>query len=204
MTRTKKRWREDEQVLERLRAGDREARREMVIALWGEAMGYARHLLGPDQDLEEVVQEAFAAALEALPRFRGRSRVKTWLFSILHNKVSDHIAARSRARGREESLDEDPLAGAFDERGAWKQPPADRLPGPEAKAYGAELRESLSEAVGRLPQKQRQVFLLRDVRGFTGQEACNILAIKPTHQRVLLHRARLALRAALLEAGHGL
>jgi len=198
------RLREDAEMLQRLRAGDRDAQREMVVALWGDAMGYARHLLGPDQDLEDVVQESFAAALRALPRFDGRSRLKTWLFSILHNKVSDLIAARTRARSREEPLGEDPLAGAFDERGGWRQPPVDRLPSPESRAYSKELRGSLAEAVDRLPPMQREVFLLRDVQGFAGKEVCNILDIKPTHQRVLLHRARVALRAALLEAGHGL
>ena len=195
-------WRADEELLQRLREGDPAARREMVVELWPEAKGYAYHLLGRDQEVEDVLQETFSAALAGVSRFQGKSRLKSWVFSILRNKVADLLAARTRTREREQPLEPDPLAGRFDDRGMWNDPPDETLPDPESVAHGKEIRETIEEAVQELPDLQKEVFLLRDVQGFSGKEVCNILDIKPTHQRVLLHRARVALREVLVETGH--
>jgi RNA polymerase sigma-70 factor (ECF subfamily) len=68
---------------------------------------------------------------------------------------------------------------------------------PDDALLDGELRRHLSDAVAALPERQRQVLALRDVEGWTSEEVCGLLGVLPGNQRVLLHRARSTVRAAL-------
>jgi RNA polymerase sigma-70 factor (ECF subfamily) len=87
--------------------------------------------------------------------------------------------------------------GSFDELGAWSQPPARWLDEtPEALAARREVLACIERVVVALPVRQRAVITLRDVQGFSAEDASEILGISDVHQRVLLHRARTRVRAA--------
>jgi RNA polymerase sigma-70 factor (ECF subfamily) len=79
----------------------------------------------------------------------------------------------------------------------WSQPPRAWAPVPDAAVLGTELRSLLDDAIAVLPDRQRLVLTLRDADGCTTDEVCDLLDITPGNQRVLLHRARTAVRAAL-------
>jgi RNA polymerase sigma-70 factor (ECF subfamily) len=81
--------------------------------------------------------------------------------------------------------------------GGWKRFPVSWAGIPEAQFLAKETLEELKRAIQALPPGQRQVIALRDVNGMTSDEACNVLGISETNQRVLLHRARSKVRAAL-------
>lgn len=147
---------------------------------------------------EEVAQETWLAVLNGIGAFEGRSSLASWIFAILVNK------ARSRARkeGRSVSFDDygedDSLAAAFDGRGHWKDMPElwEEIT-PDRIIEGRSILEIVMAAIDALPTNQKAVMVLRGQQGLDPSEVCAILSINEGNMRVLLHRARLAVRAAL-------
>jgi RNA polymerase sigma-70 factor, ECF subfamily len=196
----------DEALLAALRAGDEAAFVELVQrnhgALVRTAMAYVR-----DRDVaEEVVQEAWLAVLKGLDRFEGRSSLRTWIFRI--------VTYQARTRGERErrsvplssfdpgpdepSVDPDRFLGPGQPRaGAWSDPPASWGADASERLLSSEVQAVIAAALETLPDSQRTVITLRDLRGFTSEEVCEALDITPGNQRVLLHRARSRVRAAL-------
>ena len=82
--------------------------------------------------------------------------------------------------------------------GWWAKPPAE-WEGADVRLENDEVRDLLLEAIAELPPRQRDVIVLRDLQGYSAEEARNILDLSETNQRVLLHRARSKVRAALEE-----
>lgn len=149
---------------------------------------------------EEVVQDTWVAVLKGIGGFEGRSSLAGWIFAILMNK------ARTRARrdGRMVSFDDDGedggLAAAFDGRGRWKQMPElwnDLTP--DRIVAGRSVMTHVQAAIDELPPAQRSVLILRAQKDLDPAEICTILEISEGNMRVLLHRARIALRKSLTE-----
>ena len=194
---------DDARVVEALRAGD-EAAFVALVDSYAPAMERAARALVRDGAVaEEVMQETWIAFLNGLHRFEQRSSLKTWLFRILTN------VARNRARKERRSV---PFSAAG---GDTVVDPDRFLPGdhdawpchwaigptawetPEERLLAGETRELILEAVELLPETQRAVITLRDIDGWSAPETCNALELTETNQRVLLHRARSAVRTAL-------
>ena len=157
---------------------------------------------------EEVVQDAWLAALESLDRFEGRSSLRTWLYGILVNVARNHVRSERRLVPMSSLVAEEMEAGgpsveperflphAHRWAGHWAAAPAP-FPGPDEAAERGELRQLLDTAIADLSPIQQQVLLLSDVQRFSGEEVCNMLGLTATNQRVMLHRARSRLRAIL-------
>lgn len=152
-------------------------------------MGFEIH------DSEDLVQEVFTTFFETLDRFEGRSKVRTWLFGILHNKVLE----RQRDLAREQQNDpiDEVFESRFDTHGRWIRPPEDLDRFIESKEIDAAIRKCLDG----LPATQREVFVLREVEGMETSELCKILGISVTHMSVLMHRARNRLRDCIEAQG---
>jgi RNA polymerase sigma-70 factor (ECF subfamily) len=186
-----------------LRSGDEQVFCQLVD-LWGGIMlRLALTHVANRAVAEEVVQEAWLTVLRSLDRFERRSALRTWVLGIVVN------LARSRARVERRSVPlEAEVAGPSvdparflpadhprwphhwaTEPIAWRTPEEDLLAG--------ETRRIMLEAIDALPPTQHDVLILRDVEGVGAADVCNILGITDTNQRVLLHRARSRVRAAL-------
>jgi RNA polymerase sigma-70 factor, ECF subfamily len=159
---------------------------------------------------EEVVQEAWLGVLKGLDRFEGRSSLKTWIFRILTNTAKTRGEREGRSLpfsslagdddGDEAPVDADRFLGARHRwAGHWASSPRSPRDVPEERLLADEARGRIAAAVETLPEGQRAVITLRDIDGFGAEEACEILGISEVNQRVLLHRARAKVRAALEE-----
>ena len=160
---------------------------------------------------EEVVQQTWLAVMQGIDRFEGRASVKTWLFRILINTARANGVKEHRSIPFSSVVplhDSEPAVDPsrfrrFRHAGQWKHPP-DPWPGPEQQALDAEVLAVVEAAIDGLPPAQREVVTMRDVLGWSAPEACEALALKAGNERVLLHRGRSKVRAAVeryLEAG---
>jgi RNA polymerase sigma-70 factor (ECF subfamily) len=191
--------------LERLREGDEAAFEELVAALHTRLLGFARLFLSSPASAEEVVQDAWLAVIKSLPSFEGRSSLKTWIYGIVANRARTRAARDGRFIALDPSpADGDDAAGPGADRfapdGRWAFPPSPALlRTPEEILLAAETRGVLEQALDELPPGPRAVVTLRDVEGLDAEEACNVLGLTETNQRVLLHRGRSRLRRRLEE-----
>jgi RNA polymerase sigma-70 factor (ECF subfamily) len=140
----------------------------------------AWRLIGGDEAAaEDVAQDAFLRAYQALPRFREEASLATWFYRILVRQAHSHRRWRAV-------------------REAWSRVPKDELPDPAPAAAGdPALRRRIGRALDRLTRKQREAFILVHLDGFTAREAAVILRISPGTVKSHLHRALEKLRAQL-------
>lgn len=197
----------DRETVQALRDGDEVAFRGLVEGHGPTLLRIARSYAPTDALAEEIVQETWIGVITGIERFEGRSSLRTWIFRILIN------IARTRSKREARSI---PFASAgpagpedgpldpdrfFDDAhelypGHWRMGPAP-WGMPEERLLAGEAREAILRAIDALPAAQREVITLRDIGGWPSGEVCNALGISETNGRVLLHRARAKVRAAV-------
>ena len=192
----------------RLRAGDERAFEELVKRFQPTMLAVARTHVKTPAAAEEVTQEAWVGVLKGLDRFEGRSSLKTWILRILVNTAITRGVRDARSVpfsslvGEEEedvpAVEPERFRGARDAFGGhWNGYPADWRALPEETLLGRETLERLKAAIQDLPPAQQTVITLRDVEGWSSKDVCAALEVSEGNQRLLLHRARSAVRAAL-------
>src|SRR3954468_19628288 len=186
-------------LLEAARGGDETAFRELIEAHRGELHAHCYRMLGSVHDAEDALQDAMLRAWRFLPRFDGRSSVRTWLYKIATNTALDAINRRQKRElplelGPPSDPDDGPAMPLVE--AVWVEPyPTasieDGAPPPEAPF---ERRESLElafvAAVQHLPATQRAVLILREVLGFSAQEVADTLDTSVASVNSGLQRAR--------------
>jgi RNA polymerase sigma-70 factor, ECF subfamily len=192
---------DDRALLERLRAGDESAFEALLARHDGALRRVARTFVRTDSAVDEVVQETWLGVVRGLKSFEGRSSLRTWIFRILINQARTRAVrdARSLPFSALEDADRpavEPTAFAAD--GRWTSAPPRLDTDPETGLLSAELRNHVLDAVNALSRNQRAVITLRDLVGLPAGEVCDLLEISEANQRVLLHRARAQVRAALV------
>jgi RNA polymerase sigma-70 factor (ECF subfamily) len=198
----------ERELVERLRRRDEAAFCALVDTLSPALLRAAMAHVPSRAVAEEVVQETWMAVMRGIDGFEGRSSLKTWIFRILTN-----LALKGGGRERrsipfsalittddpgEPAVDPERFLGAEHERypGHWALGPAP-WPTPEEGLLAGETRAVIVRAIEALPHAQRVVITLRDIGGWNSDDVCGALDISGANQRVLLHRARAAVRAAV-------
>jgi RNA polymerase sigma-70 factor, ECF subfamily len=168
-------------AISRVQAGDAEAFDLIVRRYMRPAYAVAFRVLGHREDAEDVVQEAFLAALAGIRTFDTTRRFGPWLYRIVVTRGLNFRKSRSRR-----------AADLLEDGGV-----ASRDPGPATAAEQAGLREMVTTALARLPERQRMVVQLFELDGFSGAEIAAMLGVSPGTVRWYLHEARQALRPML-------
>jgi RNA polymerase sigma-70 factor, ECF subfamily len=185
----------DQDLVERLRAGDPDAFGALVRRYQRLMMRVARGYVRTDAVAEEVVQEAWLAVVRGIERFEGRSSFKTWLLRIVANRAMTQGAKEARSIPIEPSVSADHFVPEGEPgAGAWSTPPD---PWPEEQLLADETRAVIERAIEELPPMQRAVVTMRDIEGMSSEEVQEALDISAANQRVLLHRGRQKVREAL-------
>jgi len=194
-------------LVERIRNGDEAAFVMLADELQPAMLRVAAMYVSSRSVTEDVVQDAWIGVLRGLERFEGRSSLRTWIFRILTNTAKtggiregrsvpfsslagDHLDAPSVDPDRFDTAVDDP-------RGHWSTVPDDWRGVPEERLLGNETLALIGRTIDGLPPMQAEVIRLRDALGWTSEEVRNALDLSETNQRVLLHRARTKVRAAL-------
>ena len=186
----------ERQLVSQLRAGDEAAFTELVERLHPAMVRLALTRVRSRAVAEEVAQDAWLGLLRGIGTFEGRSSLRSWLFRIVINRAIS-AGVRERVHLPVHDVELEYRDGRFSQDGWWMTPPVhwadqvlDRLTAP---ALAARVRQEIAE----LPPGQKAVVTLRDIDGLSSSEVCAILDITEGNQRVLLHRARTRIRAAL-------
>jgi RNA polymerase sigma-70 factor, ECF subfamily len=198
-------------LLAALRSGDEDAFGALVDAYGAAMHRLALTFVRSRAVADEVVQEAWLGALRGLDRFEGRSALKTWLLRIVANIARTHAVreartvpfssvelAREADSEHEPALPIDRFQGPDEQHPSrWVSFPLPWSTQPDNALLSGETRKLISDTIAGLPDGQRIVISLRDVEGWDSAEVCSVLELSETNQRVLLHRARSKVRAAL-------
>jgi len=196
---------DDAALVEALRRGDEKAFASLVQRYHASLLRLALMYVATREQAEDVVQEAWLGVLNGIDRFEGRSSLKTWIFRILVNRAKTKGVREQRSvpfsslegAGDEPEPSVDP--GRFAPAGNWSAPPQSWEGIPEDRLLSAEAKAVVDDAIAGLPESQRAVITLRDVQGFSAQDAADVLGLTEINQRVLLHRARSKVRARFEE-----
>lgn len=177
---------EDTVLLEGVAARNRDSFELLVARHQDAVFRFARVITGSHEDAEDVLQETFLAAYRGAASYRGESSVRTWLLVIARN------AAFRMVRNRKPQTE-------LDETGVWELglKAGWGRTDPESLAIQAEQRAQLEAALSMLEPEAREVIVLRELEGLSGEDAASVLGLSTTAMKSRLHRARLKLAAAL-------
>lgn len=196
---------DDAAAIEALKTRDPHAVRRLVEAWTPAMLRIARLHVASPAAAEDAVQESWVIVLTAIERFEGRSSLRTYVLGIVVNVARRTGLAERRAipfssAWRDERSDDRGPAvppERFDRVGGWIYPPQAWAASPDSVLSAVELRRAVESALDELPLRQRAVMTARDVLGLSAGDVGGLYDVSEGNQRVLLHRARAKVRAAV-------
>jgi RNA polymerase sigma-70 factor (ECF subfamily) len=177
----------EHELIKRARAGDEDAFAELVTMHAARVYGALRRFGLSDEEADETAQEVFLRAWRGLARFEERAQFSTWLYRIAFNEAQRRRSRRALARVEAVADGNDPIVAV---------PDSPEL-GPDAQALSHEFARILDRALAELPPDWRDAVVLRDIEGFSTEQAADIVGVRQPAFKSRLHRGRMQLRALL-------
>ena len=153
---------------------------------------YISNMVG-EADAEDIAQDTFIKVNQALPDFRGESKLSTWLYRIATNTALDHM--RSPAYKHKASAVAGESVDEVDDRNIWT---GEKIPVLEWQVVRKEMADCLQEYIRKLPENYRIVLALSELEGLSNQEVADILEVALGTVKIRLHRARERLKKDLI------
>jgi RNA polymerase sigma-70 factor (ECF subfamily) len=197
---------DDQRIVSGLRAGDAAVFAEVFDRYNGSLVRVAMRYVPSRAVAEEVAQDTWIGVIEGIDRFEGRSTFKTWLYKILIYRARSRGERERRTTPMSALADDDSAPSVPTERfrgsdalwaGHWATPPRRWDGDAEDRLLAGEARSVIDAAIAEMPLAQREVIVMRDLSQFSAVQVCELLGLTEANQRVLLHRARSRVRAAL-------
>ncbi|MGE5412432.1 MAG: RNA polymerase sigma factor [Clostridiales bacterium] len=179
---------DENQLITLAKSGDRKALSELVKKYEQTVYNFAFKICRSRERAEHTMQETFYSMVKNLNQFDQKSKLSTWLYTI----VSNHCLMLARSGKKYDSLSFDDDDAFIDESEI-----SDWSVSPGVVAENNELKKMLDEAIQRLPADYRIVFLLRDIEGLSTEETGKITELSIAAVKSRLHRARAFLRNEL-------
>jgi RNA polymerase sigma-70 factor (ECF subfamily) len=175
----------DQELLAAARAGDRAALEALLDRHQAQIYRFGMKMCRDPEDAKDVLQDTLLAMARGVRDFRGGSSISTWLYTVARS-----FCIKKRRRSKFAPGEELALAGEAEHV-------VDPARGPDAALAGAEVERALEQAIGALEPAYREVLVLRDVEGLSAAEVADVLGLSVQAVKSRLHRARLAVRAAV-------
>ncbi len=183
----------DSNVVQRVLEGEKELF-EILLRRYNQRLfRVIRSYIHSEDDVQDIMQDAYVKAYTKLGQFNNQASFSTWLIRIAINEALQHIRKNKRQMmnyGKTESLEN-----------VFQLPDTNQM-NPEKQAITTETRTLLENAVDRLPEKYRVVFVLQQVEGLTNPEIADCLKLTDSNVKVRLHRAKGLLKEELFKTTH--
>ena len=183
----------EEALVRDLQNGNLDAYDKLAEIYQKKIYGLSFHLTRNQMDAQDVTQEVLLTLFRKINMFQGKSAFSSWVYRITVN--ASYMRLRSKKKEPNVSIDE--LMPSFNSAGFQQEKIQDWSENTESLLFTKETRDVINKAVDLLPEKEKVVFLLRDVEGLSSEKAGEILDLTVPAVKSRLHRARLFLRKKL-------
>lgn len=183
----------DEELVEKVKKGDADVYEKIIQKYQSKVFGLIYNMTKNQNDIEDLAQEVFIKIYKNLGKFKGESSLYTWIYKITVNLCLDEMKKRKNVIYLDEKIEVD------DGEVNRELPSEDKS---QEKLYEEkELQEKLHNCINKLPEKQRVMIVLRDIKGFSYEEISKITDVKLGTVKSQINRARLKLKELLDEEG---
>ena len=191
----------ERRLIRRLQKGDDRAFQEFVNLYQTRVFNLVFRMLGDRQEAEDIAQDVFISVFRHLSRFRGESRLYTWIYRIASNACKNRIKyLRGRQFHRKVELKLESSTTATSPRDQINAALQSNYPSPEDAARNSDLQQRIERALNSLDEDQRLLIVLRDIEGLSYQDIIDVTGLTEGTLKSRLHRARIALKNRLGES----
>lgn len=181
----------DEELVEKVKNGDIDAFEKIIEAYESKVFGVIYHMINDKNEVEDIAQEVFIKVYKNLHKFQGNSSLYTWIYRITVNLCLDVIKSKKKVIYLDDTIKTED--GEID-----RELPSNEKTGEEIYEE-KELKDIMRKCISKLPEKQRAMVILRDIKGLSYEEISEITNIKLGTVKSQINRARIKLKE-LLEA----